>query len=78
MCLALIVRETTNPQVSKLDCDRLFFFVGAIAMITLLVNATTSKLVLTQLRLIGDNAFEKLVIMTQIRKRLRGEIRNTV
>lgn len=75
MALALIVQgEREEKHLHKKDSDRLFFFVGGIAALTLIINATTSKFLLEKLGLLKLDTYDKLLVMEQIRKRLRTRL----
>lgn len=79
MALALIVNgERSEEHLHKNDSDRLFFFVGGIAALTLIINATTSKLVLEKLGLLKLDTPDKILVMEQIKKRLRGRLMKQV
>lgn len=72
MALALIVQSTqASNHISQGDSDKIFFFVGGIAALTLLINATTANKVLSYLGLLSDKtSLDKVAVMFQIRKRL--------
>eukprot|EP00602_Paraphysomonas_sp_CaronLab_P003317 CAMPEP_0185020046 /NCGR_PEP_ID=MMETSP1103-20130426/2634_1 /TAXON_ID=36769 /ORGANISM="Paraphysomonas bandaiensis, Strain Caron Lab Isolate" /LENGTH=750 /DNA_ID=CAMNT_0027550689 /DNA_START=247 /DNA_END=2499 /DNA_ORIENTATION=- len=75
MALALIVQgDRSESDLSKKDTDRVFFFVGGIAALTLIVNATTSRRVLNSLGLLKQDTPDKVLVMEQIRKRLRARL----
>jgi len=65
MALALIVEKSTPNKISN-DTSRLFFFVGGIAALTLIINATTAKSMLYFLDLLNDDSLEKRLVMTQV------------
>ena len=77
--LALIV-EINREQLdlSKEDADRFFFFIGGIATLTLLINATLAKNVLDYLGLIGKETSDKTLVLRQIRKRLRNRLSKAI
>lgn len=70
MALALIVERKGPDDLSK-ETSRLFFYVGGIAALTLVINATTAKQLLVSLGLLGNDSAEKTLVMSQIKKRLR-------
>jgi hypothetical protein len=82
MALALIVQgegeEGTEEHLHEEDTDRLFFFVGGIASLTLIINATTSKKVLEILGLLKLDTPDKILVMEQIMKRLRDRLMKEV
>lgn len=79
MALALIVNgERSEEHLHKKDSDRLFFFVGGIAALTLIINATTSKFVLEYLGLLKLDTPDKVLVMEQIKKRLRSRLMKEV
>lgn len=79
MALALIVQgEESEEHLEQSDTDRLFFFVGGIASLTLIINATTSKKVLELLGLLKLDTPDKLLVMEQIKKRLRDRLMKEV
>lgn len=65
MALALIVEKSTPNKISN-DTSRLFFFVGGIAALTLVINATTAKTVLYMLDLLNNDTIEKRLVMAQV------------
>ena len=70
MALALIVEKSGPDDLSK-ETSRMFFYVGGIAALTLIFNATTSKQLLVYLGLLGNDSAEKSLVMNQIKKRLK-------
>jgi hypothetical protein len=77
MALALIV-EYDGPEDLNDETSRLFFYVGGIAAITLIVNATTSKSLLYYLGLLTTNSAEKMLVTNQIKKKLRKKMDKVV
>lgn len=72
MSLALIVKKSDEIDISDKDADKIFFFVGGIAAITIMVNAVLSSKVLEKLGLLStDSSPDKLMVLKQIQKRLR-------
>jgi hypothetical protein len=49
----------------------MFFYVGGIAALTMVINATTANQLLVYLGLLGNDSAEKNLVMQQIKKRLR-------
>jgi NhaP-type Na+/H+ or K+/H+ antiporter len=75
MALALIVKhERQDIGVSEKDSEQLFFFVGGLAALTLVVNATTAEWLLQRLGLLKKDTPDKVLVMDQIRKRLRTRL----
>lgn len=77
MALALIVqsnRTAGEADISNGDASKLFFFVGGIAALTLIINATTAGLVLEYLGLLKEADDDKLLVLDQIRKSLRKRV----
>ncbi|RYG67573.1 sodium:proton antiporter, partial [archaeon] len=72
MALALIVERTCPADIHK-ETSRVFFYVGGIAALTLLINATTAKAVLVKLGLLTKDSPERILATTQIKRRLRKE-----
>ena len=56
MSLALIVKENNNGRIEGMEADRLFFYVGGVAALTLIVNATFSKQMLYILGILSNDA----------------------
>lgn len=73
MALALIVEKYCPEDISG-ETSRLFFFVGGIAAMTLVINATTAKAVLYKLGLLSTNSAEKELVTNQIKKKLRRKL----
>lgn len=65
MALALIVEKSTPTKISA-DTSRLFFYVGGIAALTLVINATTAKSLLFALGLLGSDSAEKRLVTAQV------------
>lgn len=76
MALALIVREEHEELgISKKIANRFFFYIGGIATLTLVVNATTAQMLLVRLGLLkeDDSTMSKSLLNQakfQIRERL--------
>jgi NhaP-type Na+/H+ or K+/H+ antiporter len=70
MALALIVKNTC-PDDIDVQTSRLFFYVGGIAALTLLLNATTAKALLIYLGLLNTDSPEKALVTAQIRRKLQ-------
>jgi NhaP-type Na+/H+ or K+/H+ antiporter len=77
MALALIVQKDGPHDLSN-ETSRLFFYVGGIAALSLLINAITAKSVLYKLGLLSNNSAEKLLVTSQIKKKLRKEMSTIV
>lgn len=73
MALALIV-EKYCPEHLRDETSRMFFYVGGIAALTLVFNATTAKALLFRLGLLGNNSAEKQLVTDQIKKKLRKKM----
>ncbi len=73
MALALLV-EKNCPDDLKQETSRMFFFVGGIAALTLIINAATAKPVLYYLELVGTESAEKTLVIDQIKKKLRKKM----
>jgi len=73
MALALIVYKN-GPEDQQAETSRLFFFVGGIAALTLIINATTAKSLLFKLGLLGGDSAEKELVMEQIKKKLKKQL----
>jgi NhaP-type Na+/H+ or K+/H+ antiporter len=74
MALALIVEKHRDESDSRDQAPRLFFYVGGIAALTLIVNATTAQWLLLKLGLMGQQSIEQDMVVTQIRKRLQRKV----
>eukprot|EP00981_Chlorochromonas_danica_P005774 scaffold1190_cov187-Ochromonas_danica.AAC.6 len=70
MALALIVEHNCPDDIHD-QTSRLFFYVGGIAALTLLINATTAKSVLLALGLVTADSPEKALVTSQIKKKLK-------
>jgi hypothetical protein len=77
MTLALIV-EKNGPNDLDDETSRLFFYVGGIAALSLVINATTAKALLFKLGLLTTNSAEKLLVTNQIKKKLRRKMDKVV
>ena len=78
MALALaLVSSTENGDttISVDDSHRVFFCVGGVAALTLLINATTSGFVLDKLRLLDvTNTLETRIMFHYVKKRIRLKV----
>jgi len=70
MALALIVEHDCPDHLAH-ETSRMFFYVGGIAALTMLINATTANQLLHYLGLLGNDSAEKNLVMQQIKKRLK-------
>lgn len=77
MALALLVKNTAPNDIDD-ETSRMFFFVGGVATLTLLINATTAKMVLVRLGLLTTNTAEKMIVTTQIKKKLQKQLQEVV
>jgi NhaP-type Na+/H+ or K+/H+ antiporter len=77
MALALIV-EKTGPDDLDDEVSRLFFYVGGIATLSLLINGTTAKPLLFRLGLLTSDSAEKLLVTNQIKKKLQKKMDKVV
>eukprot|EP01038_Epipyxis_sp_PR26KG_P010392 gene10392-13958_t len=77
MALALLVEKNT-PDSMDVETSRIFFFVGGIAALTLIINATTAKKLLVWLDLLGNDSIEKTLVINQIKKKLRKRINKVI
>ncbi len=74
MALALIVYRNAPPELEH-QTSSLFFYVGGMAAITIIINATTSNFVLTKLDLVGVESAEKRMVIASIHKKLKKDMR---
>jgi NhaP-type Na+/H+ or K+/H+ antiporter len=74
MALALIVENTRGSSLDEAESSRFFFYIGGMAALTLLINATFARTVLDYLQLEDDNAVEKELVVSQIKKRLKKKM----
>lgn len=70
----IVVTSHEDLGISEKKANLLFFHVGGIAALTLLINATTSKFVMTYLGVIGGVSQDKLRVLRQIRKRIKATL----
>lgn len=77
MALALLVRNNSPDDIST-ETSRLFFFVGGIAALTLVINAPTSKTLLFSLGLLSNDSAEKLLVTGQIKKKLQSRMNKVI
>mmetsp|Transcript_6728 Transcript_6728/g.14764 ORF Transcript_6728/g.14764 Transcript_6728/m.14764 type:complete len:857 (+) Transcript_6728:153-2723(+) len=75
MALALSLLHSTEQgetTISADDSHRVFFLVGGVAAMTLLINATTSGMVLKKLQLLDQgNTLETRIMFHYVKKRIR-------
>jgi len=77
MALALLVRNNSPEDIST-ETTRLFFFVGGIAALTLVINAPTAKMLLYSLGLLSSDSAEKLLVTGQIKKKLQFRMNKVI
>lgn len=77
MALGLLV-EKNGPSDMTEQTSKMFFYVGGIAALTLLVNAPTSKSLLLMLGLLGGDSVEKRLVVSQVKRRLRRRMDKVV
>lgn len=70
MALGLIVEHDCPDHLQK-ETSRMFFYIGGIATLTMVINATTAQQLLVYLGLLGNDTAEKNLVMQQIKKRLK-------
>jgi succinylglutamate desuccinylase len=70
MALGLIV-EHNCPDHLQRETSRMFFYVGGVAALTMIINATTANQLLVYLGLKGNDSAERNLVMQQIKKRLK-------
>ena len=73
MTLSLIVHEDTRESLEK-ETSRLFFYVGGIAALTLVINAPTSRHLLVYLGLVGGESAEKVLMMNHFKRQLKARM----
>lgn len=73
MALSLLVKNNCPDHLQD-ETSRLFFYVGGIASLTLVINAPTSKSLLYKLGLLGADTAEKMLVTDQIKKKLRRKM----
>lgn len=77
MALALIVKNDGPEDISD-ELNKLFFYVGGIAALTLVVNAITAKGLLFSLGLLTTNSAEKMLVTNQIKRKLKRKMDKVV
>jgi hypothetical protein len=60
------------------DAKKLFFFVGGLATMTLVINATTANKLLAYLGLVGFESSDKTLVLRRLRKKLRNKMSKLV
>jgi NhaP-type Na+/H+ or K+/H+ antiporter len=70
--LALAMKTfSQGPEEISHHTSRLLFYVGGVAAITILLNATTANALLVKLKLAGTDTTQKYIIHTSIMKKLQ-------
>ena len=77
MALALITYRNGPPEMES-ETSEMFFYVGGIAAITLVVNATTANSLLIKLNLLSNDSAEKQIVMASIQKKLLKHMRKAL
>jgi hypothetical protein len=79
MSLALIIKENKNGNIEGMEADRLFFYVGGIATLTLVINATSTKQMLYILGILTNSNWDvdknKQMVIDMIKAGLRRKMR---
>lgn len=80
MSLALIVKENHNGHIDGMKADRLFFYVGGIAALTLIINATFTKQMLYILGILRNESNRDIdknrnMVIDLMKKGLRRKMR---
>lgn len=79
IALSLIVQDDNLEKwIPRQDRDRVFFFVGGIAALTLIINASTSQLILELAGLHTNSNPDKPLVMKQINDRLKERLEEDV
>ena len=78
MALALIVSDTCCVGVSSQETSRLFFFVGGIASLTLILNGGLARAVLDLLELASENSVENTLIFDRLQRRVAIKLERIV
>ena len=79
MALALVVENADKSDtLPSAEASRVFFYVGGIAALYLLINATTATWVLDKLGLVNTDSIEKELVIGQIKKRLKRKVNKIV
>lgn len=79
IALSLIVQDDELEKwIPRQDRDRVFFFVGGIAALTLIINASTSQLILELAGLHTSSNPDKPLVMKQINDRLKERLQTDV
>jgi NhaP-type Na+/H+ or K+/H+ antiporter len=79
IALALIVQGDTNEsKLNDNDADRVLFYVGGMATMTLLLNATSAKWVLRRLGLVPEDTVEKTAVLAQVLSGLKKSVMEEV
>jgi NhaP-type Na+/H+ or K+/H+ antiporter len=74
MALALIVQSEAEEEdhIHESQTKKFFFFIGGLAALTLIINATTAQHLLEFLGLLKLESPDKVLVMEQIKKRLKN------
>lgn len=78
MALALLVKNSKTLNISDSEASRLFFYVGGIAALTLIINATFAKNMLNWLGLLDTNSVQKTLVIRKIKGKLRNKINQMI
>lgn len=78
MALALIVSDTCCVGVSSKETSRMFFYVGGIASLTLVVNGGLARALLDILDLVSENSVERTLMLDRVSRRLARKLDRVV
>lgn len=71
LALAIVIEH--EPKVEKKDSIRIFFFVGGIAVMTMLINATTAKALMVKLGMTKET-YAEVQVYKDMRRRISSDL----
>lgn len=76
--LALALAVTITDDLSNPDTSKLFFFVGGVVTMSLLINGSFCRAVLDYLNLKNENSIENTIIVDRLRKRISKKLNKII
>ncbi len=74
----LLVDNAEEAGISARDASRCFFYIGGVVALTLLINGTCATLMLEYLDLGSNDSVQNMLVMDQIKRKLRHKMNRMV
>lgn len=78
IALALVLAQSATSELQTDEGQRIFFLVGGVATLTLVINASLAQTVLYALGLVDDNSEEIRIMQHYARKRIHRKVHHII